>query len=244
MIDPASLARLESLVDASGVAERLELALPIGVRPRQLTARTLVIGMLLALSDSRPAHLSRVHRALVSLSEHDRLRLGVVRDFHGVPHQLTYRQVEYTFSRVATALSKKVPDEEPSETLSVVVGHLLEASIPALYKDASTSYAIDWTDVETFASPVAKGEVGGADPEASWGHRNSGGRGGKTELFFGYYGQLATMVSDEGGDEVPEVVRAMSLTTCSTDPVPAFVPVLQRLVSSGVSLGDVLADSG
>ncbi|MHB8289279.1 MAG: hypothetical protein ACYDEY_08595, partial [Acidimicrobiales bacterium] len=66
----------------------------------------------------------------------------------------------------------------------------------------------------------------------------------KTELFFGYYGQLATMVSDEGGDEVPEVVRAMIVTTCSSDPVPAFVAVLQRLVSSGVSLGDILADSG
>ncbi len=45
-------------------------------------------------------------------------------------------------------------------------------------------------------------------------------------------------------DEVPEVVRAMIVTTCSSDPVPAFVAVLQRLVSSGVSLGDILADSG
>ena len=244
MTDPDVLARFEAIVDDSGVAGMIEGLLAIGVRPRQLAVRTLVIGMLATLCDHRPAHLSRVHRALIDLCHPDKVRLGVVVDFHGAPHQLTYRQVEYTFRLVARALANKVPAGEPSKTLLNVVGDLLDASIPAIYKDASTSLAVDWTDVETFASPVAKGQEGGADRQASWGHRNSGGRGGKTELFFGYYGSLATMVADEDGDEVPEVVRAMSLTTCSTDPVPAFVPVLARLASSGICLGDVLADSG
>ncbi|MHB8497736.1 MAG: hypothetical protein ACYDES_07030 [Acidimicrobiales bacterium] len=244
MIDPDVLARFEAIVDDSGVAGVIEGLLPIGVRPRQLAVRSLVVGMLAALRDHRPAHLSRVHRALVDLCHPDKVRLGIVVDFHGVPHQLTYRQVEYTFRLVARALANKVPGGEPSKTLVSVVGDLLEASIPEIYKDASTSLAVDWTDVETFASPVAKGEEGGADRQAVWAHRNSGGRGGKTELFFGYYGSLATMVADEGEDEVPDVVRAMSLTTCSTDPVPAFIPVLARLRDSGVSLGDVLADSG
>jgi hypothetical protein len=31
---------------------------------------------------------------------------------------------------------------------------LLEASIPAEYKDATDAYAIDWTDVESFARPT------------------------------------------------------------------------------------------
>ncbi|MHB8289940.1 MAG: hypothetical protein ACYDEY_12005, partial [Acidimicrobiales bacterium] len=241
------LLRMEAILCDEGLSKciaSIEMRLPIGVRPRQLSVRTLLLGILLALADDRPAHLRRVHRALVSLPESDKWRLGVLANWHGRPHLLTYRQVEYTFSLVDQALKKKSPDGEPSQKLCELVSSLAEASIPEIYKDASTSLAIDWTDVETFASPVAKGEVGGADPEASWGHRNSGGRGGKTELFFGYYGQLATMVSDEGGDEVPEVVRAMIVTTCSSDPVPAFVAVLQRLVSSGVSLGDILADSG
>ncbi|MHB1534025.1 MAG: hypothetical protein ACYC1D_05325 [Acidimicrobiales bacterium] len=52
------------------------------------------------------------------------------------------------------------------------------------------------------------------------------------------------MVADEAGPPLPELIRRITLTTCSTDPVPAFVPVLQRLHDSGVTLGDVLADSG
>jgi hypothetical protein len=35
-----ALARLEALVDASGVAPRLEALLPLGVRGRQLSVRT------------------------------------------------------------------------------------------------------------------------------------------------------------------------------------------------------------
>ena len=41
--------------------------LPIGVRARQLSVRTLLAGMCLAQADHRPAHLTRVHHALTSL---------------------------------------------------------------------------------------------------------------------------------------------------------------------------------
>ena len=89
MIDPDVLARFEAIVDDSGVAGMIEGLLPIGVRPRQLSVRTLVVGVLAALCDHRPAHLSRVHRALVDLCQADKVRLGVLVDFHGVPRQLT-----------------------------------------------------------------------------------------------------------------------------------------------------------
>ena len=52
------------------------------------------------------------------------------------------------------------------------------------------------------------------------------------------------MVNDEDKDAVPELVRAMALSSCHLDPVVSFVPVLERLCASGVSIGDVLADSG
>ena len=38
-----TLDRLEEIVDASGVAEAIELSLSAGVRPRQLSVRTLLI---------------------------------------------------------------------------------------------------------------------------------------------------------------------------------------------------------
>ena len=59
----------EDVIDASGVAPRIEAMLPIGVRPRQLKVRTLLAGMCLAQADHRPAHLTRVHQALTALSE-------------------------------------------------------------------------------------------------------------------------------------------------------------------------------
>ena len=121
---------------------------------------------------------------------------------------------------------------------------LIEASIPAEYKEATTALAVDWTDVESFARPPLK--VGGetADPEASWGHRRGDGPGQKDELFYGYYLQLATMVREENGEDVPELVRRLLLTSCHVDPPPAFVAVLENMVASGVALGDVLCDSG
>ena len=48
---------LEEIIDRAGVAPRIELLLPIGVRARQLLVRTLLLGMLLVLADRRPAYL-------------------------------------------------------------------------------------------------------------------------------------------------------------------------------------------
>jgi len=85
------LPALEGVLDASGVAPRAEALLPSGARRRQLTVRTLLLGMMLALADGRPAHLTRVHRALVSLPEGEQRRLGVLADWKGRPHPLTCR---------------------------------------------------------------------------------------------------------------------------------------------------------
>ncbi len=109
MNDPATLARLLAVIDASGVPGRLEALLPVGVRPRQLSVRTLLLGMLLTLADGRPAHLSRVHGELVGLDDENRRYLGIVCDSKHGPHTLTYRQVEYTFSLLENVLSKDVP---------------------------------------------------------------------------------------------------------------------------------------
>ena len=90
------LAAFEEIIDASGVAARIEAMLPIGVRARQLRVRTLLAGMCLTQADGRPAHLTRVHQALTALGEDDQWRLGVIADWKDGPHQLTYRQTERT----------------------------------------------------------------------------------------------------------------------------------------------------
>jgi hypothetical protein len=242
--EPTSSAALGTIVDNSGVPERLEALLPLGVRPRQLCVRTLLVGILLTLADGRPAHLSRVHRALIALGDDERRHLGVMAQWKGGPHLLTSRQVEYTMRLISAALEKDTPDGTPGDVLQALADDLVEASIPAQYKDTTSALAVDWTDVESFAR--APHEEGGetADPEASWGHRRGDGPGQKDELFYGFYLQLATMVHEEGGAAAPELVRRLLLTACHVDPPRAFVAVLKNMAASGVALGDVLSDSG
>jgi len=121
---------LEKIIDAFGVAPRIEAMLPIGVRRRQLRVRTLLAGMMLTQADHRPAHLTRVRDALTTLPEPDQVRLGVIEDWKTGPHQLTYRQAERTFGLVADALAKDHPDGLPSGRLQRICDDLLEASVP------------------------------------------------------------------------------------------------------------------
>jgi len=148
-----SLAALEEIIDASGAAPRIEAMLPIGVRARQLTVRTLLAGMCLTQADGRPAHLTRVHQALTALPEPDQRRLGVLADWKHGPHQVTCRQTERTFGLVADALAEDEPGGLPSGPLQAACDDLLEAPVPEKFKDASRSLAVDWTDLESFSRP-------------------------------------------------------------------------------------------
>jgi hypothetical protein len=260
-LSPA-LERLEQVVDASGVTGRLEPLLPSGVRPRQLRVRTLLLGMLLVAVDRRPALLVNVHRALLGLPEPERRRLGVIAQWKSGPHELTYRQVERTFGLVVAKLAKDRPDGSPSAPLAEVLDALLEASVTVLGEPASSSYAVDWTDQETWSRPPRKKRHHAdaaaddaepeaphedrrcAEPEAAWGHRRSRAPGQQDEPFFGYYTQVVTIVRDEHGPEAPELVRRIQIASCAVDPPGALVPVLARMADSGIEIGDLLADSG
>jgi hypothetical protein len=112
------LAVIEDIVDASGAAEMIEALLPPAVRARQLTARTLLAGMILTLADGRPAHLTRVHQALTGLAEHDQKRPGVTAQWKNGPHQLTYRQAGHTTRLIRKALAKETPDGARRRTCS------------------------------------------------------------------------------------------------------------------------------
>lgn len=238
------LTALEEIIDASGAADRIEAMLPAGVRARQLSVRALLAGMCLAAADHRPAHLTRVHQALVSLPEDAQRRLGVLTDWKGGPHLLTYRQTEYTFGLVADALAKDEPDGLPSGSLQRACDDLLEASVPEEFKDASASLAVDWTDLESFSRPPPHGTSNCADPEASWGHRKNNLLRSENELFYGYYFSAGIMMPEENGAAVPEFARRATVSSCCHDPVRAFASVLTAMPGQGIPLGDILDDCG
>ena len=238
------LAGFEEIIDASGVAPRIEAMLPIGVRARQLKVRTLLAGMCLAQADHRPAHLTRIHQALIALSEEEKERLGVIAAWKNGPHLLTYRQTERTFGLVARALGNDEPGGLPSPALQAACDDLLEASIPQELKQASTSLAVDWTDLESFSRPPPRGTTDCADPEASWGHRKNNLLRSENELFYGYYLSAGIMMPEEKGPALPELTRRATLSSCRNDPVRAFAPVLTAMPGQGIPLGDILADSG
>jgi hypothetical protein len=239
------LAVIEQIAAGSGAAEAIELMLPAGVRERQLKAGTFLTGMMLALADGRPAHLTRILEALTGLPEDDQKRLGVIAQWKTGPHQLTYRQVEHTHRLIRKALTRENPDGAPTADLQRSCDQLLEASIPAEFKDASTSLAADWTDAGAWARAVPASSPGtGADPEARWGHRNVNRAIEEGEMFFGYYMPAATMVNDEDGPVVPELVRRITVCSSAHDPAAALVPVLAGMAASGARPGDILADSG
>ena len=239
-----ALAAFEEIIDISGVAPRIEALLPIGVRPRQLSVRTLLAGMCLAQADHRPAHLTRVHQTLTSLPGDEQRRLGVITEWKHGPHLLTYRQTERTFGLVTTALSKDEPDGLPSGPLQGICDALLEASIPAQFTGASTSLAVDWTDMDSFSRPPPARGGPCADPEASWGHRKNNLLRSEDELFYGWYLSAGIMVPEENGPAVPELARRAMVSSCRHDPVRAFAPVLTAMPAAGIGLGDILDDSG
>ncbi len=232
------------IIDASGVAPRIEAMLPAGVRPRQLKARTLLAGMCLAQAGHRPAHLTRVHQALTSLPGDEQRRLGVTAGWNHGPHQLTCRQTERTFGLVTDALAKDGPGGLPSDRLQRICGTLLEASIPEEFKEASTSPAVDWTDMESFSRPPPARGGDCADPGAWRGHRKNNLLRSEGELSCGYYFSAAIMMRDEDGPAVPEFARRAALSSCQHDPVRAFVRVLTAMPAQGIPPGDILDDSG
>ena len=228
------LAALEEIIDASGIAPRIELLLPTGVRRRQLAVRTLLAGMMLSQADHRPAHLTRVQEVLVTLPEDEQPRLGVVADWKTRP-----APADLPADRADLRPGRRRPGQghprrpaiaDPRVDLRRPAGGIH----PAELNGASTSLAVDWTDVETFSRPPPRGTSDCADPEASWGHRSGGGPGQDSELFFGYYGSAATMMREEHGPPVPELARRMTVSLLPSRPGPRPGPGAHRDAGHGI----------
>ena len=239
-----ALARLEQIVNAAGVCEQIEARLPIGVRPRQLSVRTLLIGMLLVAVEGRPAHLRRVHRALAALPEDDQRRLGVLAHWNTGPHQLSYRQLEYTFTLLVASARQRRARRHPLSAALRRARPAPGSQRPTCGGPPSSSFAVDWTDLETWARPPRKdGQGRCADPEAAWGHRTSN-HPAQTESSSATTCKPLTTVADEHGPEVPELVRRIHLASCQHDPPAQIIPIIARMHQAAIPIGDLLADSG
>jgi len=250
------------------VADALASFMPTGGREGQLSPLAVLLGMLCAIDAGRPAHLVAGWEALCDLEVADGLRLGVLRPHDGSLRAPSYRQFSSTHQVMTRAIDpspvpsfKGVADDDRAEhlrgvragvdpeaagaRLSRVLDTLVEASVPEAYKAASSSLAIDWTDHETWSRPRPKDDPQPAnDPDASWGHAKGNAPGAVDHLFYGFYGQVATMVADEGGPSVPELVRRSAFEAPRTDPAALMARTLGRAFEEGVAPGDVLSDCG
>lgn len=258
------------MLDRSGVAEMLSGWMPARGRHGQLSAKGVLLGMLMAIDAGRPAHLVAGHEALFALDISDQARLGVLApsgDGDGL-HPASYRQFSHTHQVMVEAIDPSpvpsfkgvceedraqhlaearagVDQEVMTERLHLVMDALVEASVPEEHTAASTSLAVDWTDYETWSRPRAKDDPQPAnDPTASWGHCKRNAPGAVDHLFFGFYPQVATMVIDERGPAVPELVRQIAFAAPRTDPAKEMAEALVRWTSAGYPLGDVLEDCG
>ena len=182
---PAALAQLEELIDASGIAPRIEARLPIGVRYRQLRVRTLLAGMLLTQADQRPAHFTRVHHALITLPPEEQLRLGVISEWKSDQHQLTYRQTEAPSAwspALWTSTYQTVPGGDPAG--SAMICWKLASPVSTGRPPARSQ----WTGATWRPSPARRRTAAATAPTP----KRPGGTAAATccapgELFFGYY---------------------------------------------------------
>lgn len=265
MNNATKLLAFEEIVDGSGVALLIEAEMPSGGRPRQLPVRTVLLGALMALSDGRPAQLGFFHRALLSLEPFEKRRLKVTTGSGTSARDCTYRQYSDTFSDIVKLLDpspvpafrgessraavlaearRQVASVKLRERLDSVIDAFVEASVPDRYKSASASLAVDWTDYETWSRPRERDDPEPAnDADASWGHATRNAPGAVEVLFFGFYAQVATMVREDKGPDVPELVRRIAFASPVTDPAALMARTLVRL-SGTVPLGDVLCDCG
>lgn len=161
--DPRRLSDLcrdvEACVDRSGVVALIEGLLPTGGRPRELTVRTFLVGMMLAVRAGLPPHIEKARWVLNELPHNMKLRLGVIRD---TDEEITYKQMADMFERIAEVIDPSphfrganISDQERTfreDLLVEITDKLLEASIPADVPHEG-SYSIDGTNVDSWARP-------------------------------------------------------------------------------------------
>ena len=111
-VGETELTRIEALLDEPGLAaaDRRPRSSP---PPRGAAASVAACApcssacSVVCLEGHQNAYLSGVHAVLVGLNDADKWRLGVRVAWKGGPHELSYRQIEYTAHLLERALKKE-----------------------------------------------------------------------------------------------------------------------------------------
>ena len=232
----APRAAFEAILDDSGVPAILDDLMPQGGRPRQLGAKAVLLGVMLALDAGRPAHLEAAWRALDSLPVAEQLSLGFAQSTKtaSATAPATVNSSD-TFSVLCRGIDptpvpsfRGVPDDERVLHLAAARSGVDARGQRGAARrrerrprrgqcarhlqkrlDVAGGRLDRSRDLEP--GPAAEDAQPANDPDASFGHAKRNAPGAKDYLFFGYYAQVATMVRDEGGARVPELVRRIAV---------------------------------
>lgn len=230
--------RAERIIDSSGlvtfVEGRIAAHKKASGRPRELSVRALLVGLLL-LSQSGSMHLVRVPGLLNGLDAGSRKRLGVTRK-GGV----TRRQVERLFNLIADAL----PSEHHVEFDAFCDALLLATVDPGCA--GTSSIAIDGTSVDSWGRKRRRVDANGevtwvsSDPDARW-RRKSKQNPWKRPVF-GYDLTVAVTVPEVDGPDVPLAARSMRFRGAHQEGVAMGRAVVKEVFRQQGALGDVIAD--
>lgn len=253
MIPAVEIRRAEAVIDRSGLVGELEALLrPVATasgrhigRPRDLSVRTFLVGLLLTAGHGKNLHLRQVHRTLTrDISRTQQDRLGVRFERRGEHLGTRKRVVSYNHvSRIVCALAAKV-DMADDDYLQSIVDRLIIASI-ASGPGPSGHWAIDGTGVDTWANGL-KSARRRADRDAAWGHRTPTPQKSMSEMFYGFdlYGFTIVPPAGVDGRAYPNLIGAIVVRPAASDDAEASLTGVDALLASSLPVDMVLVDRG
>ncbi|MCB1256753.1 MAG: hypothetical protein KDB26_06595 [Microthrixaceae bacterium] len=247
MIPAVEIRRAEAIIDRSGLVDELEELLRPGGngRPRDISVRTSLVGVLLTAGHGKNLHLRQVHRVLTrDISRTQQDRLGVRFERRGEHLGARKRVLTYHhFSRIVCALAAKV-DRSGEEYLQSIVDRLIDASIDS-GPDPSGHWAIDGTGVDTWANGL-KSSKRRADQDAAWGHRTPTPQKSMSQKFFGYdlYGFTIVPAAGADGTAQPNLIGRIVVRPAASDDAEASLTGIDSVLAAGIPVERVLVDRG
>lgn len=261
----SELTDLAGIVDRSGLAaffdSRLVSHTADGApqrrgRPRALSVRTLLIGLILTAADDREMHLTRVRANLNALNRREIEVLGIPTAERKALGSFTDRQISYLWNRMVACVDPSphfaatnlvdLPDDEQEAEMtrrSTELQSVLDALVGASADDFATggSFAIDWTYLASWARRRRRGTPS-PDPDASMVYVEGGLE--PKHFLFGYQVHALVNIPTMNGSQTPEVCARIKLAPASANPAPIVSPWITDMNRTGRFVRELLADRG
>ncbi len=150
-----ALRRAEWVLDRSGILTWLtHSAIGKQVKGERLSPKAFLLGAFVTAILKEEMYLVNITHNLNQIAKEDRIRIGAKgkakKPGQGDCHQITYRSVERMFSLIVATLDEGFESGGERFDMQRFCDDLLEGSVPPDI-ELTNSYAIDGTDVETWA---------------------------------------------------------------------------------------------